>query len=296
MVLQERDIAVLADLARYFLLTARQVRELQFAGKNGSRICRRRLLALMQAGYVRKRAMHVVNPLDGSTSPTYHLTKHGLEFLAGHFDDPSILSRPLEPSQPQHLHHYAAVADTYRLLDRAITKQSGAVELVQWVHEDEVIDPEVDLKRKLRTEFDYPKKAVCLPDAAFLLKHAGVRAVVYLEQDRDTFFHDRVAARKSPGYRELLTTQRHKEHFPSTQLDFFFVLFVTPTQKRAEQLRQSFAKRNESHDVRKIYRFGSLDQLNDDNFLFEPMLSCCHHDDRVPLIRRVFESAEDASG
>ena len=287
MILQERDINVLADLARYFLLTARQIRELQFPNDKGGRICRRRLSALTHAGFIRKRAMHVVNPLDGSTSPTYHLTRQGLEFLAGHFDAPSILHKPLEPSQPQHLHHYAAVADTYRLLDRAVAKQSEVVHLIRWVHEDEVLNPGDDKPRKLRTDFDYPKKTVCLPDAAFLIEHAGVKAVVYLEQDRDTFFHDRVAARKSPGYRELLTTQRHKEHFPETSLDFFFVLFVTPTAKRAEQLRQAFNKRNAEDEVRKVYRFGSLDKLNDDNLLFEPMLSCCHHDDRVPLIKRV---------
>lgn len=287
MVLQERDIQVLADLARYFLLTARQIRELRFASDKGGRICRRRLSALTRDGYIRKRAMHVVNPLDGSTSPTYHLTRQGLEFLSGHFDDESFLSKPLEPSQPQHLHHYAAVSDTYRLLDRAVAKNPDAVRLVRWVHEDEVLDPNEAKPRKLRTDFDYPKKTVCLPDAAFVIEHAGVQAVVYLEQDRDTFFHERVAARKSPGYRQLLTTQRHKEHFPETPLDFFYVLFVTQTRKRAEQLRKSFNKLNAENEARKIYRFGSLDELTDDNLLFEPMLSCCHHDDRVPLIKRV---------
>ena len=76
-----------------------------------------------------------------------------------------------------------------------------------------------------------------------MLEYKGHRAVVYLEQDRDTFFHDRVAARKSPGYRELYRQRAHRQHFPETTLDAFFILFVTPTNKRATQLKTALPGR-----------------------------------------------------
>ncbi|MEZ5942475.1 MAG: replication-relaxation family protein [Planctomycetaceae bacterium] len=288
MLLQERDIEVLASLAHHFILNSRQIRESCFPEDSTGRITRRRLNKLMHAGYVRKRNIQVVNPADGSASPVYHLARTGREFLAGHFDDDTLLCKPIEPSQPQHLFHYVAVSETHRLFDRAIATGSHGAKISKWVNEDEFINPEEPDKSKrqlLRTSFE--SRIVCLPDAALLLSYQGQHAVVYLEQDRDTFFHDRVAARKSPGYQKLLAAAGHRQHFPETTLPFFFVLVLTPSAKRAEQLRRSFAKRNRDDDSRKVYRFGSIEELNEHNLLFEPLFTCCHHDDRVPLIKRV---------
>jgi len=120
MVLQARDIAALDSLARYFMMSARQVRRVCFPDDSTGRITRRRLLKMMQSGFVRKRAMFVVNPRDGSATPVYHLTKQGREFLVGHFDDSSYRLKPIEPSQPQHLWHYLAVTETHILLNAAI--------------------------------------------------------------------------------------------------------------------------------------------------------------------------------
>lgn len=287
MVLQDRDIEVLASLAHYFILNSRQLREICFPEDSTGRVTRRRLSKMMHAGFVRKRNLHVVNPADGSTAPVYHLAKDGREFLAGHFDDETLLAKPLEPSQPQHLYHYVAVSETHSLFDKAL-RQHTDVTIPQWVNEDEFVnpdEPDKSQRRLLRTSFD--SRIVCLPDAAFLLGYQQQNVVVYLEQDRDTFFYDRVAARKSPGYQQLLSKSVHQQHFPDTTLPFFFVLVVTPTAKRAEQLRRAFAKRNQDHDVQKTYRFASLDELNATNLLFEPMLSCCHHTERVPLIKRM---------
>ena len=287
MVLQERDLAVLTDLASYFILTSRQIRELRVADDSTGRVTRRRLTKMVREGLLRKRQMMVVNVADGSATPVYHLTRTGLELVAAHLDDESLLSKPVEPSQPQHLFHYAAVSETHRLFDAAIAEHVD-VRMPRWVNEDEPIDLDAGPKSaKLRTDFTIPKKITCIPDAAFVVEHAGHQAVVYLEQDRDTFFHDRVAARKSPGYRAMLEAQTHKTQFPACQLPFFFILFVTPTLKCADQLRRAFAKRNEGHEVQKLYRFASMDELTPDNACFGPVLSACHHEDRVPLIKRI---------
>ncbi|MEZ6133111.1 MAG: replication-relaxation family protein [Planctomycetaceae bacterium] len=290
MLLQERDVHVLSNLARYFILNSRQIRELSFPDDATGRITRRRMNKMMHAGYVRKRSLQVVNPADGSTTPVYHLTRNGREFLAGHMDDETLLRKPVEPSQPQHLYHYVAVSETHRLFDAALATHPAGVSISKWVNEDEFINPEEpdsSQRRMLRTKSSEASKVVCLPDAGFVVRYNEQNAVVYLEQDRDTFFHERTASRKSPGYRQLLAAQGHRAHFPESTLPFFYVLVVTPTAKRANQLRHAFAKKNRDQDVQKTFRFGSLEELNASNLLFEPMYSCCHHDDKVPLIRRI---------
>ncbi len=175
-------------------------------------------------------------------------------------------------------------------MSTALKLVSPEVRIPKWFNEDEIINPEEPDKsqhKRLRSEFENAPKVVCLPDAAFFIEYQKQRLVVYLEQDRDTFFFDRVAARKSPGYRNLLTQQRHRAHFPETSFNFFYVLVITPTQKRADLLRRAFAKKNKDHDVMKAYRFGSVDMLNEKNLFFEPVFSCCHHDDLVPLMKRM---------
>ena len=88
---------------------------------------------------------------------------------------------------------------------------------------------------------------------------------MYVELDRDTYFHDRVAARKTPGYKKLLASRFHRKHFPDTTLDHFYVLFFAPTEKRSRQLRDAFAKKNADDPALKIYRFGSFETLTPEN-------------------------------
>jgi hypothetical protein len=290
MVLQERDIDVLSALARYFMLNSRQIRELCFTDDANGRITRRRLNKMVQAGYLRKRSVQVVSPRDGSTCPVYHLTKLGREFLAGHYDDAAFLLKPVEPAQPQHLYHYIAVAETHRLFDRAIARAGDEVQLQRWHHEEQVLNPDdADSSKRLylRTEFPGTSKVICMPDAGFVLQSGDHAIAVYLEQDRDTFFHERVAARKSPGYQKLLALRGHRLHFPETTLDHFFVLVMAPSRKRADQLRRAFAKRNRDTEIAKCYRFGAFEELTDTNLFFEPMYTCCHHDDRVRLVKKL---------
>jgi hypothetical protein len=288
-ILQERDIEVLSYLARYFILTAAQIRELCFPDDTTGRVTRRRLNKMVHDGFARRRQMQVVNPLTGAASPVYHLTADGRSFLAAHFDDELLLQKPVEPSQPQHLFHYAAVSETHRLFDRALTAANGEVQLKRWINEDEIVNPEEPDKKNrhlLRTAFEGDRNLVCLPDGAIVLQYQDQKAVFYLEQDRDTYFHDRVAARKSPGYRELLLRVGHKKHFPETTLPFFYVLFVAPNSRRRDQLRLAFQKKNEGHDAQKIYRFMAFDEAQNSNLFFDPLCVCCHHDNPVSMIQR----------
>ena len=283
MVLQERDIEVLHYLARYFMLNSRQIRQISFPDDTTGRITRRRLNKMVHAEYIRRRRMQTVSMMDGAATPVYHLTRTGREFLAAHLDDDELLLKPIEPSQPQHLFHYTAVAETHRLFDVALQSENR-VKVVRWVNEDEPIF--VDGKKtRLRTEFPGSSKVVCIPDAAFLLKHEDHHLTIYLEQDRDTFFHDRVAARKSPGYRELLKSGKHRSHFPNTTLDQFLIMFVVPSAKRADQLCRAFAKKNKDESVAKLYRFGAYPELVEANPFFDPLWRCCHRSDPAALVR-----------
>ena len=119
-----------------------------------------------------------------------------------------------------------------------------------------------------------------------VLESQGHQAVMYIEFDRDTFFHDRVAARKTPGYQQLLKARYHRKHFPETTLDFFYVLFIAPTDTRARQLRNAFTRKNANDPALKIYRFGSFESLTPENLLTTPQFRCCHHDDLVPLVKQ----------
>lgn len=287
MQLQSRDIQALTMLAQYFMLTSRQLRQLCFNDDSTGRVTRRRMLKMSQDGLVRKRQMLVVNPRDGAASPVFHLTKIGREFLASHYDDESYLHKPVEPSQPQHLFHYVGVSDAHILLDEAIAKQSH-VGLDCWVNEDEFVNPnETDKTKriKLLTQFNDSNKVVCAPDAAFVLAVNHHRAVMYVELDRDSFYHDRVAARKTPGYKKHLAMLAHFKHFPKSTMPNFYVVFFAPTDKRARQLRDAFAKTNAGDPALNIYRFGSFDTLTPDNVLTAPVFHCCHYDNLVSLVK-----------
>ncbi len=293
MILQDRDIEALSLLARYFMLTSRQLRSMCYTTDSTGRVTRRRLTAMRHEGFVRKRNLQVVNPRDGAASPVYHLTRQGLELLAGQFDDDSLLRKPVEPSQPQHLQHYIAVADTHYMLHQAIESTDEDVKLARWVNEDEPINLDDGEAKKtfLRKKFG---NVVCIPDAAYVLEYKSIKAVFYLEQDRDTYFHDRVAARKSPGYQKLWEQKGHKLQFPETNIDFFFVLFVAPNKRRRDQLKKAFAKKNATHEVQKAYRFVAFDEVKPENFLFESLLTRCRDDEMSPMVKRVAQPTTDS--
>ena len=287
MQLQSRDIQALTMLAQYFMLNSRQLRQLCFHDDSTGRVTRRRMLKMSQDGLVRKRQLLVVNPRDGAASPVFHLTKIGREFLASHYDDESYLHKPVEPSQPQHLFHYVGVSDSHILMNQAIAQQS-TIGLDCWVNEDEFVNPdEADKTKRLKllTQFQDNNKVVCAPDAAFMLSVNSHRAVMYVELDRDSFYHDRVAARKTPGYKKHLATRSHMRHFPTATMNSFFVIFFCPTEKRARQLRDAFAKTNANDPALNIYRFGSFETLTPENVLTAPVFRCCHHDDLVSLVK-----------
>ena len=293
--LTTRDIPVLVALGRYFLMNRRMIQQECYLTDRDGRLSRRRLMVLHQDGYINKQRMLVVNPRDETPAPVYHLAKKGCQFLAEYCEDDCYLLKPTTIAQPMHLYHYLAVANTHLLLDQSITQSE--VKLLQWCNEQEYLNPqESDPKRrmKLYTELKTkPKKIVCAPDSGFLLEIGGHRGVFYLEQDRDrdNYSHKRVAALKSPGYFELHRRQHYRKQFPTTTLNRFSVLMVTPNEKRRDALRRAF----EGKPALEFWRFSSLTDMTPETFLHEPIWYRTGSDDPEPLVKRTVSIDESAS-
>ena len=224
--------------------------------------------------------------LDYETpAPVYHLAKNGCQFLAEHFEDDRYLVKPTGIDQPMHLYHYLAVANTHILLDETIAQSH--VKLVTWCNEQEFLNPEnIDSKQRIRLYCELkkiPRKIICAPDSGFLLEIDGHRGVFYLEQDRDrdNYSHNRVAALKSPGYAELHRQQWHRKHFPSTTLNRFTVVMISPNEKRRDALRRAFQEKAGAE----FWRFASLTELTPKTFLHEPVWYRTDSDKPEPLVK-----------
>ena len=273
MTLTDRDLCVLMMLARYFLLDRVRLQflcfECQNAGTNVPRIARRRLQSLVHASYVNRNAI--------SAAPVYFLAKRGTEVLAEHFGDDRYLLLPTRFPQIGHLFHALAVADTHIALDRAIALQSD-VQLDRWINEFEVVNhDEKDSERHFRLFTlirESPSKLVCVPDSAFQICYRGHRGVFYLEQDRARSGAKQICAKKINGYRGMAERQLHRRHFPSTTLDRFTVLSISPNPNPT-----SFPEANKV--------------ITPETFLFEPILYPAVGDP-VPMVKRPAPSDEES--
>lgn len=288
-----RDILILRHLSRYFMLNRKQVERLVFEGD--SRQARRRLNALVQENLIRRRNLQAINPEDGSSAPVYHLTANGRAFLAMHFDDPSIRLLPVDPKQPMYVFHYLAVAETAMLFHAAVEREEE-IAMPIWINEDHVVNvDELDKRKHFALEsvaMVRGRKVICDPDAAFLLEYKDTSAVFYLEQDRDrNQWQGRIASKKNPGYEQMYKERRHRKHFPQTTLPYFFVLFITPSAKRRDQLGSAFAHQNKDKDHGKVIRFAALPDLQSavtsgQSLFFDPLFYRADNDAPVTLVNR----------
>lgn len=290
-----RDIPILDWLSKLFLMNRRLVQRLCFPDDKEGRVARRRLNALVQGGFIKRRTLMAVSPGDGSSAPTYHLTKQGREFLAAHFSDPTLLLLPIEPKQPLYLLHYLAVAETVALFQQAM-EQTEEISMSRFVLEDHVVnidEPNAASHFSLEYVTQTPvRKIVCDPDGAFELRYKESRAVFYLEQDRDrNQWQGRVASKKNPGFEYLFNKKLHRMHFPDNPLPYFFVLFITPTPRRRDQLRKAFAHQNKDKEFGKFFRFAAFPDLQEAvnagrNLFFEPLFFRPVDDEPVALIKK----------
>ena len=80
--------------------------------------------------------------LDGGTpSSVYFPARRGLEIIAEHFSDKSLLRVSTQAPQPHCVRHWLAVSETHILIDQALATQS-AVQLSGWLNEWDTASPE----------------------------------------------------------------------------------------------------------------------------------------------------------
>ncbi|HET6884201.1 MAG TPA: replication-relaxation family protein [Pirellulales bacterium] len=77
----DSDIAIFRDLARYRFLDRRQIQRLHFPDDATGRACRRRLLELVNAGYIDRLSLLYAHPVAGSPAAVFQLAKRGYELL-----------------------------------------------------------------------------------------------------------------------------------------------------------------------------------------------------------------------
>ena len=163
-----------------------------------------------------------------------------------------------------------------------------SVTLDGWISEWEIVDKDANegLRFTLHTQLRETPPLSCSPDAALLLTTRGVSKVFYIERDLATSSPHQVAARKTKGYAELARQQKHRTHFPPTNLDSFSILFITPTKYRCVQL----GKELRQHESPELWRMIDQHELTPESFLHAPI---CYQPDgsRVSLIRPTPTSA-----
>ena len=280
--LQLRDIEVMASVARYYTLTRGQINRLHFPTDHDGRITRKRLRIINEDGLINRTQMQVVNPLMGAPAYVYYPSAKGCAFLAQELkDDKYKFACTLTPNW-MYLYHWVEVAQTHVLLDQAVARFPG-VTVDDWMSEWTIVNPEEkEPEKRFRLFTRLGQKLVCAPDAAFLLEKDGFRKAFYIEQDRDTTKSaDRVAAQKCHGYAGLFEKRAHiGRHFPTTNVEKFAVLFVTPSANRRDALKKAFA----SKPAPWLYKFTSQTELTAETFLTSPIWHPCEGDP-APLFK-----------
>ena len=269
----DRDIDVLRQVARYYVVSRLHVQRLCFPDDRTGRATRRRLQALVTAKLIQRCRAPIFNAGGGSPWPAYYPSRLGAEVLAQHLDDERFLATPTRCPEPLHLHHWLAVTDTHIALDQAIARQN-LVRLEGWLNEWDVVNPEAtqpERRYRLYPLLRESPRLVCAPDSAFLLAVGQHRKVFYLEQDRSTSGVRQIAARKTPGYAEMAKRKAHTRHFPDATIPTFTVLMVVPTSGRRDAIRKALrGKPGAEH-----WKFAVASDLTPERFLHASVFYPC---------------------
>ena len=224
--------------------------------------------------------------LDGGTpSSVYFPARRGLEIIAEHFSDKSLLRVSTQAPQPHCVRHWLAVSETHILIDQALATQS-AVQLSGWLNEWDTASPEdaePEKRYRLYTLLDESPRLVCAPDASFLLALGPHRKVYYLEQDMNTTGVERIAAIKTKGFAELAERGWHLRHWPETTVPTFTVLMIAPNARRRDHLRRAINGKPGCG----LWRFIAKEDLTPQSVLSAPILYRCDSDDPVALVKPV---------
>ncbi|HQX52547.1 MAG TPA: replication-relaxation family protein [Planctomycetaceae bacterium] len=266
MKLTANDVSILVAVARYYVLSAAMIHRICFPGRKDGRHTRRRLLELTQLGLLRKSAVNVAFSV-GNAGPAYSPANGGVEALATYFNDDSWLSVNTRPPRLDRLYHWLDISWTHSIIHRAC-QQSQTTKLVQWINEWQPLRDADDNPSNfvLHTQFRESPPLSCSPDAAFLLQVGNHFRVVYVEVDRGTSGARRIAASKTPGFKEALITQNHRRHFPQTTEEDFSILLIAIDRNHRDRIQREVSQMTDKHP--ELWLFCSRDEFTPEAALF----------------------------
>lgn len=279
----DRDIQILEDLVRYFVLSRPQIQRLRFPEDKNGRSTRRRLQMLVDLQFINRQHLLFAHPSGGSPASVYFPSRKGCELLFERSLNEHYLLTPTAAPIPYHINHWLAISETHIHLDYAIARQSD-VFVEDWCNEWDICNKNETVPEKrfrLYTLLRDNPKLVCAPDAAFLLALSGYRKIYYLEQDRNTSGVHQVASSKTKGYAVMAELNLHRRHFPQTNLDAFTVIMIAPSPKRRDALRYAIKDKPGAN----LWRFASATDVTPETFLFEPIFYPVDSE-AVPLVKR----------
>ncbi len=280
----ERDIGVLHDIDRYFVMSTPQIRRRRFPNDPDGRVTRRRMQHLKANELVNRMSSYIHCTSGGPASSLYYPSRKGGELLAAHFGDVRFLATNTQAPPAHYAWHWQEITELHMTLDDTIAAQHE-VEMLRWINEFDVVNKNETLPEKRYGLFTlFPDKAhrlVCAPDCACLLGIDGESKVLLWEIDRATTGAKQEAISKPPGYAELARRNLQLRFFPQATVPGFTVVTVSPTAKRRDLLRQVF-KTSERAD---LWRFAARPELTEKTILFEPLFYPCEGDP-APLIVR----------
>jgi len=199
----------------------------------------------------------------------YYVTREGASALAAWFEDDRYLATNTRQPRPDRLNHWYELNEARMVIEQSVSLDE-TVTLDGWISEWEVVDKDAPAGERftLQTQLRETPPLSCSPDAAFLLTTRGISKVFFVELDRGTSSPHQIAARKTKGYAELARQQKHRMHFPRTNLDSFSVLFFTPTRYRCVQLGKELLQ----HESPDVWRMIDQHELTSASFLHAPIL------------------------
>jgi hypothetical protein len=222
--LSARDLALLADVGRFRLLTSRQLEALHFADAatplTAARSARRALRRLMKHGVLHRLERQIGGLYGGSGAFTYALTDSGQRLLDEGQDRPR---RRLRQPSLLFVHHTLAVADLYLSLVLA-ARTAADLELLD-------VQPEPDCWRRWTRLGGGPE--VLRPDLYLALGIGDDELRWFVEVDLATE-HLPTLQRKCLAYQRYYDSgveQVQAGVFPQ-------VLWAVPDARRAAQLKE----------------------------------------------------------
>lgn len=225
--LSQRDLALLADIGRFRMLTSRQLETLHFSDAatplTAARTCRRVLRRLTTLGLLHRLERRIGGLHAGSAAFIYALSDGGQRLLDGGANDAAPRRRLHEPSLP-FVAHTLAIAELYVSLVVASRPDSG-VGLV------ELLDVQTEPTCWRRWTRGDGSGEVLRPDLYVSLGVGADELRWFIEVDRGSE-HLPTVLRKAQAYQRYYDSgveQTREGVFPR-------VLWVVPDARRAQQL------------------------------------------------------------